>query len=234
MNSPGEPIRVMLVDDHPVVTMGLKGILELSGDFEVVGEACDGVEAVETAERLKPNVIVMDVMMPRLDGIEACRSIMEKLPETQVLMLTASTEKDAVIEAVAAGATGYLQKYSGGEQLSEVVRAIAAGRLRIPDEALKRALDLVRNELWGKSRGAANTLTAREQELLTPFASGQPYTRIAEAKGISPVTVRNTIARVQDKLGLDTKQELVIWAVKNGLVDDVVVGGDSQPTPEGQ
>ena len=233
MNSPGETIRVMLVDDHPVVTMGLRGILEQSRDFEVVGEACDGVEAVETAERLKPNVIVMDVMMPRLDGIEACRAIMEKLPETQVLMLTASTEKDAVIQAVAAGATGYLLKYSGGEQLSEVVRAIAAGRLRIPDEALKRALGLVRTELRGKRRGA-NTLTAREQELLTTFASGQPYTRIAEAKGISPVTVRNTIGRVQDKLGLDTKQELVIWAVKNGLVDDVVVGKNSPPESERQ
>ena len=233
MNSPGETIRVMLVDDHPVVTMGLRGILEQSRDFEIVGEACDGVEAVETAERLKPHVIVMDVMMPRLDGIEACRAIMEKLPETQVLMLTASTEKDAVIQAVAAGATGYLLKYSGGEQLSEVVRAIAAGRLRIPDEALKRALGLVRTELRGKSRGA-NTLTAREQELLTTFASGQPYTRIAEAKGISPVTVRNTIGRVQDKLGLDTKQELVIWAVKNGLVDDVVVGNNSPPESERQ
>ena len=222
MNSPGEPIRVMLVDDHPVVTMGLKGMIEQSGDLEVVGEACDGVEAVEVAERLQPDVIVMDVMMPRLDGIEACRAIMEKLPETQVLMLTASTEKDAVIEAVAAGATGYLQKYSGGEQLDEAVRAIAAGRLRIPDEALKRTLDLVRDELWEKSRRASTTLTARERELLTLFAIGNPYARIAEAKGISPVTVRNTIARVQDKLGLDTKQELVIWAVRNGLVQDPV------------
>ena len=136
--------------------------------------------------------------------------------------LTASTEKDAVIEAVASGATGYLQKYSGGEQLDEAVRAIAAGRLRIPDEALKRTLDLVRDELWEKSRRASTTLTARERELLTLFAIGNPYVRIAEAKGISPVTVRNTIARVQDKLGLDTKQELVIWAVRNGLVQDPV------------
>ena len=220
MNSSGEPIRVMLVDDHPVVTMGLKGMLEHSGEFEVVGEAYDGVEAVETAERLKPAVIVMDVMMPRLDGIEACRLIMEKLPETQVLMLTASTEKDAVIEAVAAGATGFLQKYSGGEKLGEAVRALANGRLRIPDTALKRTLDLVRDELWEKSRRAPNLLTARERELLALFASGEPYARIAAAKGISPVTVRNTISRVQDKLGLDTKQELVVWAVRNGLVQD--------------
>lgn len=221
MNSQGKPIRVMLVDDHPVVKMGLKGMLEQSGSFEVVGEASDGVEAVEAVERLQPDVIVMDVMMPELDGIEACRTIMEKLPETQVLMLTASVEKDAVIEAVAAGATGYLQKYSGGEQLEEAVRAIAADRLRIPDAALKRTLALVRDELWEKTRRVSTILTARERELLALFASGQPYARIAEAKRISPVTVRNTIARIQDKLGLDTKQELVIWAVKNGLVEEL-------------
>ncbi len=222
MNSSREPIRIMLVDDHPVVMMGLKAMLEQSGDFEVVGEAYDGIEAVEMAERLKPDVIVMDVMMPRLDGIEACRAIMEKLPETQVLMLTASVEKDAVIESVAAGATGYLQKYSGGERLEEAVRDIAAGRLRIPDEVLKKALDLVRGELWEKSRRASTTLTEREREFLTQFAVGNSYARIAEANGISPVTVRNTIARVHDKLGLDTKQELVVWAVKNGLVQDPV------------
>ena len=93
-------------------------------------------------------------------------------------------------------------------------------RLRIPDEALKRTLALVRDELWEKSRRASTILTARERELLTDFAGGAPYARIAAAKGISPVTVRNTISRVQDKLGLDTKQELVIWAVKNGLVQE--------------
>lgn len=218
MTSSGEPIRVMLVDDHPVVTSGLRGMLEGSRDLEIVGEASDGVEAIETAQRLKPDVIVMDVMMPRLDGIEACREIMERLPSTQVLMLTASTEKDAVIEAVAAGATGYLQKYSGGEELEQAVRDIVRGRLMISHETLRRALALVRGELWEKTRRAPNALTVRERELLTLFASGDPYARIAEAKGISPVTVRNTISRVQDKLGLDTKQELVIWAVKNGLV----------------
>ena len=218
MNSSGESIRVMLVDDHPVVTMGLRGILEQSGNFKVVGEVWDGAEAVERAERLKPDVIVMDVMMPGLDGIEACRAIMEMLPDTKVLMLTASTEKNAVIESVAAGATGYLQKYSGGEQLEEAVQAIASGSLRIPDAALKRTLDLIRDELWEKRRRASDPLTARERELLTEFAVGNSYASIAKAKGISPVTVRNTIARVQDKLGLDSKQELVIWAVKNGLV----------------
>ena len=225
MTSSRGPIRVMLVDDHPVVMRGLREMLGDLRDLEIVGEASDGVEAVEAAERLEPDVIVMDVLMPRLDGIEACREIMEKLPATQVLMLTASTEKDAVIEAVAAGATGYLQKYSGGEELERAIREITEGHLRIPNGALRRALALVRGELWEKTRRAPNALTPRERELLALFASGDPYARIAEAKGISPVTVRNTISRVQDKLGLDTKQELVIWAVKNGLVVETESGG---------
>ena len=108
-------IRVMVVDDHPIMRNGLRDTLEASGRFEVVGQAEDGEEAVKTVEEIDPQVIVMDVIMPNKDGIDACRDIMELLPETRVLMLTASTEEDAVIEAVAAGATGYLQKYSRPE-----------------------------------------------------------------------------------------------------------------------
>ena len=101
-------IRVMVVDDHPIMRNGLRDTLEASGRFEVVGQAEDGEEAVRTVEGLGPDVIVMDVIMPNKDGIDACREIMELLPDTRVMMLTASTEEDAVIEAVAAGATGYL------------------------------------------------------------------------------------------------------------------------------
>ena len=110
--STADRIRVMVVDDHPIVRSGLRDVLEASGRFEVVGQAGDGEEAVRTVEELKPDVIVMDVIMPGKDGIDACREIMELLPDTRVMMLTASTEEDAVIEAVAAGATGYLQKFS--------------------------------------------------------------------------------------------------------------------------
>ena len=109
--SPADRTRVMVVDDHPVMRRGLKDVLEASERLEVVGQAGDGEEAVTTVEELAPQVIIMDVMMPRKDGIEACREIMELLPDTRVLMLTASTEIDAVLESVAAGATGYLQKY---------------------------------------------------------------------------------------------------------------------------
>ena len=227
-------IRVMVVDDHPIVRNGLRDTLEASGRFEVVGQAGDGEEAVGTVEELKPQVIVMDVIMPNKDGIDACREIMELLPDTRVMMLTASSEEDAVIEAIAAGATGYLQKYSRPEELVEAVLNVAEGRLRIPDKAVRRVFAMIRGEHMLASRQPSARLTALEREVLTLFASGRSYTEIAEARGNSTVTARNTLYRIQNKLGIKTKQELVIWAVRNGLTDDVVVGVDSRPVPEGQ
>ena len=227
-------IRVMVVDDHPVMRNGLREMLEASGRFEVVGQAADGEEAVQTVEELKPEVIVMDVIMPVKNGIDACREIMELLPGTRVMMLTASTEEDAVIEAIAAGATGYLEKYSRPEELVEAVLDVAEGRLRFPDEAVRKVFAMVRGEGWLGSRQPSYKLTALERDTLTMFSSGRSYTEIAAARGNSTVTIRNTLYRIQDKLAIKTKQELVVWAVRNGLVDDVVVGVDSQSTPEGQ
>ena len=216
--------RVMVVDDHPIMRNGLRDALEASGRLEVLGNAGDGEEAVRTVEELGPDVIVMDVIMPNKDGIDACREIMELLPGTRVLMLTASTEMDAVIEAIAAGATGYLQKYSGPEELVEAVLAVAEGRLRIPEEAVKEVFARIRAERKLAPSRASDRLTALERETLVLFASGMSYTQIAEERGKSTVTIRNTLCRIQDKLGVKTKQELVIWAVRNGLMDKVSVG----------
>ena len=225
-------IRVMVVDDHPIMRDGLRDVLEASGRFEVVGLAEDGEEALKTVEGLQPQVIVMDVIMPNKDGIDACREIMELLPDTRVLMLTASSEMDAVIEAVAAGATGYLQKYSRPEELVEATLDVAEGRLRIPDEVVKEVFALLRRDREDVSNRAADRLTALERETLALFASGRSYAEIAEARGKSSVTIRNTLYRIQDKLGVKSKQELVIWAVRNDLVNDVAVGRDSAPVPE--
>ena len=224
--SSADRIRVMVVDDHPIVRSGLRDVLEASGRLEVVGQAGDGEEAVRTVEGLGPEVIVMDVMMPRKDGVDACREIMELLPGIRVLMLTASTEEDAVIEAVAAGATGYLEKYSPPEELVEAVLDVAAGRLRIPEKAVREAFAMVRSARELASLRALDELTTVERKTLALFASGMSYARIAEARSNSTATVRNTLYRIQDKLRVKTKQELVIWAVRNGLLDDadVVVG----------
>ena len=229
MSSAGR-IRVMVVDDHPVMRNGLRDVLEASGRLEVVGQAGDGEEAVGTAGELKPQVIVMDVMMPRKDGVDACREIMELLPDTRVMMLTASTEEDAVIEAIAAGATGYLQKYSRPEELVGAVVDVAEGRLRIPEEAVRQVFAMIRGERGLASRRRTDKLSALERETLVLFASGRSYVDIAQDRGNSVVTVRNTLYRLQNKLGIGTKQELVVWAVKNGLLDEVAAG--QKPTHE--
>ena len=217
-------IRVMVVDDHPIVREGLRDALEASGRFDVVGLAGDGEEAVRIVEGLSPDVVVMDVKMPGKDGIDACREILELLPDTRVLMLTASTEDDAVIEAVAAGATGYFLKYWRPEEVMEAVVDVAEGRLRLPDKAVREVFAMIRGDRKLAARQYSNVLSEVERETLTMFASGTSYTKIAEARGKSAVTVRNTLSRIQDKLGVDSKQELVVWAVRNGLLDDVAVG----------
>ena len=210
-------IRVLLADDHAVTREGLQVILERSEEFEVVGQARDGVEAVKAASELSPDLIVMDVMMPKMDGVEACREIMESLPETRVIMLTASTEANAVIEAVAAGATGYLQKVAGMDQVLGMMKSAAAGQGRLPTEVVRRVFDRLRS--GGRSKEEVN-LTQREKDILVSFCRGMSYVAIAEAREIKVVTIRNAIYTIQVKLGVATKQEIVVWAAQNGLLDD--------------
>ena len=170
-----ERIRVMLADDHPIMRGGLRDALESEGGFEVVGLAADGVEAVTMAQSVEPEVIVMDVMMPNKDGVDACREIMELLPDTRVLVLTASTTEDTIIEAIAAGATGYLQKDSGPEELAEAIREVAQGRLRIPDRSIRRVFALIRGQRGLTASRALEALTEREREIVKLFASGRSY-----------------------------------------------------------
>ena len=226
MSSP-DRIRVMVVDDHPIMLDGLSHALGASGRFEVVGQAADGVEAVRVAGEVRPEVIVMDVMMPDKDGVDACREVMEIVPGTRVLMLTASSKMDAVIEAVAAGATGYLQKHTRTADLIAAVVDVAEGRLRIPDETVREVFAMMSRDHQDTSRRASDRLTKLERETLTQFASGMSYAEIAEAGGNKTVTVRNRLGLIQDKLGVRSKQDLLIWAVRKGYVDDATVSRES-------
>ena len=210
-------IRVMIVDDHPIVRRGLREVLEDSGGFEVVSQAADGIEAVRMAEEFRPDVIVMDVMMPKRDGMESCRDILDVLPDTKVLMLTAASDEDAVIEAIAAGAAGFVQKYSGSDELVNAIRKVAEGRLMAPEQAVRQAFKLLRG--GSHLMPGPKILTVREREVLTHFARGKSYARIAETLGVATVTVRNAVYRIQDKLGVESKQEIVVWAVRSGLLD---------------
>ena len=212
--------KVMLVDDHEIMRDGLREVLERSGGFEVVGQAGDGAAAVRAAQSLRPDVIIMDVMMPLKNGIDACREITEMLPGTRVLILTASSEEDAVMEAVAAGANGYLQKYSGKEKLLRTVRDVAEGEYRIPGEVIRRVFAGIRHAEQQQKTSELSRLTEREREILMLFSQGLSYAEIADVRGNQPLTIRNAIYGIQDKLAIDTKQELVVWAVQNGLLDD--------------
>ena len=218
--APVTQTRVMLVDDHEIMRDGLREVLQGTGDFEVVGQAGDGAAAVSLAHEIRPDVIIMDVMMPLKNGIDACREITEALPETRVLILTAASEEDAVIEAVAAGATGYLQKYSGKQELLRTVRDVADGHYRIPANVIRRVFSAIRAEEQRKKASELGRLTRRDREILTLFAQGLSYSKIAEVRGNQPLTIRNAIYGIQDKLNIETKQELVVWAVRNGLLED--------------
>lgn len=218
MSTRSRRIRVLLADDHSILREGLQSMLERSEEFEVVGQAKDGAEAVKAASELSPDVVVMDVMMPNKDGVEGCREIMESLPETRVIMLTASTEEDAVIESVAAGATGYLQKVSGMDRLLKTLKMVAAGEMRVPPHVVRRVFSKIRASANSEERQEA--LTPREKEILASFSRGMSYKSIAQVRGVKPVTIRNAIYTIQNKLGIGTKQEIVVWAVRNGLLDD--------------
>ena len=212
-------IRVLIVDDHSILRVGLKQVLEQSGEFEVVGQAADGNEAVRIAAEVSPDLVVMDVMMPNKDGVAACREIIESAPDTRVIILTASTEEDAVVDAVAAGATGYVQKGTDREQFLAAVRAVAKGELRLPVDLVKRTFASIRGRV---ATATTDDLTARERQILTAFATGMSYAQIAEARGIKPVTVRNAIYDIQHKVNVGTMQELVLWSVRHGLLDGYV------------
>ena len=216
--------KVMLVDDHELMRDGIREALERSGEFEVVCEAADGDTAVREAINLKPDVIIMDVIMPLKDGIEACREITDLLPETRVLMFTASSEEEAVVESFAAGAVGYLEKYSGKEHLLRTARDVAQGEYRMPNEVVRRALSGIRSTTEQVDIRKTAKLTDREREILTLFSQGLTYAEIADVRGNKWVTIRNAIYGIQNKLGIGTKRELVVWAVRNGLLDDWELG----------
>ena len=163
--------------------------------------------------------MVMDLIMPVKNGIDACREIMDELPETRVLVLTMSTEQDAVVDSLAAGATGYLQKVCRRQEFLAAMRDVADGEYRIPSGAMRRVLAGIRSAPRPSGGSTLDSITVREREMLALFARGRSYAEIGEARGIQPITARNAVYNIQRKLGFGNKQELVFWAVQNGLLD---------------
>ena len=222
-------IRLMLVDDHEVVRTGLKAFLETKEGFEVVGEAGSGVEAVAKALQLKPDVVIMDITMPNLDGLQATRQLKELLPEVQVLALTVHEDKQYLFEMMSAGASGYLSKQSAAEELVAAVYAVAKGNAYLQPALARWLLDDYRRLLLQmpaepKKSGRAGdgkdlaVLSKRERQVLEMVAEGYTNIQIGEKLGISPKTVARHRERIMNKLDLHSSTELVKFAIRTGLI----------------
>jgi len=210
--------RLMIVDDHEVVRMGLRAALEVELDFTVVAEAGNGREAVEKARAHRPDIVLMDVRMDGMDGIEACREIRSELPETKVLMLTSFAEEETVVAALLAGAAGYVLKNVARSRLLEALRSVARGESLLDSKVTKGVLE----KLVGSRQAAGDgtELTAREREVLVLIAEGATNKEIAAKLVVSENTARNHVSHILSKLGFSRRSEAAAYAVKKGLVKE--------------
>ena len=215
----GDVIRVLLADDHAVVRAGLKAVLSAARDIEVVGEAKTGREAVALAERCKPDVVVMDLSMPELDGTAATKEIVEKGLATRVLVLTMHSEEDYLVPLMEAGAAGYLVKSAADRELVDAVRAIAHGDVYMgPAAARVLAKNLTKKDPEKIERDRFEKLTQRERDVLRLVAQGFSAPEIGGRLYISPKTVDTYKQRIQEKLGLAHRSDYVQFALKLGLL----------------
>ncbi len=208
-------IRILLVDDHPVVRRGIKALLSTEPDLEVVGEAGDGEEAVQEALRLRPDVVLMDLVMPRLDGVQATRRIMEQSPGTHVLVLTSFGSDDKVFPAIKAGARGYLLKDARAGDLLGAIRRAARGQTSLDPDVARRLLRELSSE--PQRAGAGEPLTPREVDVLRLVARGMPNEDIAQRLSISEATVRTHVSHILAKLGLDNRTQAALYALRSGI-----------------
>ena len=217
-----EPIRVLVVDDHALFRRGLEIVLAQESDIEVVGEAGDGAEAVEQAADLLPDVVLMDVRMPRRSGIEACTAIKDVVPSARIIMLTISDEEGDLYEAIKAGATGYLLKEISIDEVATAIRAVAGGQSLISPSMASKLLTefatLIKRD-GDRQQVPAPRLTERELEVLRLVARGLNNRDIAKQLFISENTVKNHIRNILEKLQLHSRMEAVVYAVREKLLE---------------
>ena len=213
-----EPIRVLIADDHPLFRDGLAGLLAAAPDIELTGTAATGTEAVEIARKTQPNVVVMDLRMPGLNGIEATRRIVADSPHTAVVVLTMYDDDNSVVAALRAGARGYLLKGSGHEQIRQALRAAAAGEAILGAELAARVPGYFTQAPPGFTQAppGRETLSAREQELVALVAQGRTDAQIAAQLYISVRTVRSHLDRIRDKTGCRRRADLTRLALSAG------------------
>ncbi|MER6978642.1 response regulator [Streptomyces carpinensis] len=209
-----DAIKVLVVDDHQVVRRGLRTFLEVQEDIEVVGEAADGAEGVARAEELRPDVVLMDVKMPVMDGVEALRRLRELGNPARVLIVTSFTEQRTVVPALRAGAAGYVYKDVDPEALAGAIRSVHAGHILLQPEVAGALLTQDENNT-GQGRGSS--LTDREREVLGLIADGRSNREIARALVLSEKTVKTHVSNILMKLDLADRTQAALWAVRNGV-----------------
>jgi two-component system, NarL family, response regulator LiaR len=220
-------IRVVIVDDHQVVRQGLRTFLDLQDDIAVVGEAGDGAAALQVVEELGPDVVLMDIMMPQLDGIEATRRLKETHPETGVIVLTSFAGDQQVLPALEAGASSYLLKDVTPEDLVEAVRAVHRGEPRLHPDALRKVMEAAtgtRSAEAGLRPSPPVDLTERELEVIRLVAQGRTNREIANAFVLSEKTVKTHVSHILTKLALKDRTQLAIYAIRNGLAEESDAG----------
>jgi NarL family two-component system response regulator LiaR len=207
-------IRVLVVDDHKLVRQGLRFLLEQEPDFQVVGECSDGAQVAESVRRLRPDVVLLDLIMPRVDGISALRQLKQSRPSTRVVILTSHRGDDRVLDAVAAGADCYLLKTAGVEEVISTLRAAAAGQSVLDSEVAAQVLRRLREP----DRQPVDRLSPREVDVLTALARGRSNKEIATELGIGEQTVKTHVSNILDKLHLQDRTQAAIFALRQRLV----------------
>jgi DNA-binding NarL/FixJ family response regulator len=210
------PVSVMLADDHAVVRDGLKALLEGGNDLQVIAVAGNGREAVAEALRLRPDIVIMDIAMPELDGVEATRRIVERCPETRVLILSMYLSAEHIYRALQAGAQGYVLKESAGEEVVDAIRTLRAGKRYLSHRITETVIDDYLRE--GTNVSPLDSLSLRERDVLQLVVEGRTNAAIAQALSLSPKTVETYRARIMKKLKVRDTVELVKFSMRHGLI----------------
>jgi DNA-binding NarL/FixJ family response regulator len=215
------PIRILLVDDHAMVRRGMRDFLALHGDLEIVGEAADGASAIEQANTLEPDVVVMDLLMPGVDGIEATAQIKARHPDTEIVAITSFVEEARIVAALEAGASGFLLKDAEADELAAAIRAAASGEVHLDPAVAGIVARRMRNGATGTGSGsgadALGRLTARERDVLGGVARGLSNRSIADELGITERTARTHVSNILAKLELSSRTQAALLAVQHGL-----------------
>lgn len=213
-----DSIRVLLVDDHKVVRQGLKMFLGMEEDLEIVGEAANGLEAIQNTKDLQPDIVLMDLLMPEMDGIQATRIIRQEMPEVEVIALTSVLEDQKVYEAMRAGAIGYLLKDSEPEELCAAIRAAAAGQVQLSPQVAQRLMREV------SAPESPEALTSREKDVLLLLAQGLSNKEIGDTLVIGEKTVKTHVSNILSKLGVPSRTQAALYAIKQGMVPGPGIG----------